>query len=486
MRRPRLMTRLTLRKGFTLQPAPGGVGHLTDTRTGDALVVSPGDFQALLAAGKEFDPTEPQVAAVLPKYRPFYTEALEEAPPGSFYELDIEDAPTVPQIPSIAPVTLERPAVAPAPEPELKELEPLPEPETTEHAAFDPSAAEEFTQPAGLQVPQPAEPVTHDEPLLPLEPLTREEPLQSLEPVTREETLQQAQEPQRTEQVSPAEVQAAIVHAASMGEPSAAPEFAAVPRSTRRPLVRALGGVTLLALAVAATFALRPKGETPLPEVPAVTTVVDAGAPEAIVDAGTPEAVALVPESVIDAGVTAPLVPEPVIDAGALAAETELDAGGAEAPETQWLTAAVQARGRVKMGEVVAGAEGELSWTITEEERVKGKQVIGALARASGEPLPVTASSVGLVKMKQLAGAKVRRGAVLAEIIYFEAWARAQVKGPTPKMGWRCEVSSEALHQRSECKISVVAPKAGGAAVTVAIEPRWFDGATDAVLHFAP
>ena len=138
------------------------------------------------------------------------------------------------------------------------------------------------------------------------------------------------------------------------------------------------------------------------------------------------------------------------------------------------------------MGEVTAGSDGEVSWTIAEEERIKAKQVIGSIAREGGEPVPVTSSSVGLVMIKQPAGEKVKRGAVLAEIIYFEAWAKGTVKSAAPKMGWRCEVSSAALQQQAECKISVVTPKGTGAVVTVAIEPRWFDGATDAVLRFAP
>ena len=58
---------------------------------------------------------------------------------------------------------------------------------------------------------------------------------------------------------------------------------------------------------------------------------------------------------------------------------------------------------------------------------------------------------------------------MLAEIIYFEAWAKGVVRGATPTPAWRCEVVSESLAQ-----------------VTVAIEPRWFDGAADAVLRFAP
>ena len=441
------------------------MGHLTDTRTGDALVVAPSEFQVLSAVGLEFDADQPDVAQVLLKYRPFYVEAVEKSALGAFYELDLEDAPTMPQIPSIAPVTMELAAVAapPAEEEPLPSLELMNEPETTEHPAFEaPPSEEDFTQPRGVGAA-----------LLP----------PPIDPVTREETLEQAQHPQHTEEVSAADVAAAIGSASSMGEPSVAPEFAvSAPRSSARPLVLALAGVTLLVVAVAATFALRPRGETTLPEALNPTTVVDAGVAAVVIDAGVPELVdSGTPEAVVDAGA---MVAEPIIDAGAASATFEVDAGAPD--QTEWLSADVQARGRVKMGEVTAGAEGEVSWTVAEEERVKAKQVIGSVAREGGEPVPVTASSVGLVMLKQPAGAKVKRGAVLAEIFYFEAWAKGTVKGAAPKMGWRCEVSSAALQQQGECKISVVTPKGTGAVVTVAIEPRWFDGATDAVLRFAP
>ena len=107
--------------------------------------------------------------------------------------------------------------------------------------------------------------------------------------------------------------------------------------------------------------------------------------------------------------------------------------------------------------------------------------MLGTLAGA-----PLSAPAVGLTVFKQPSGTSVKRGAVLADIIYFEAWARGVVKGATPTTSWKCQVASAAAQQTAECKISVVAPRGGGAQVTVAIEPRWFDTATDAVLRLAP
>jgi hypothetical protein len=256
-------------------------------------------------------------------------------------------------------------------------------------------------------------------------------------------------------------------------------------------VVLTIVGVSLLALGVAASFLLRPGGDTTQPVPDAVRP------PVAAVDASVPVEAPVRP-TVVDASVPAPVAVRdaglavPVPDAGS-AAPGPHDAGPARIiPDPvlpvggPWVVAEVQARGRVKMAEVTAGTDGTLSWMVAEEQRVKSKQVLGTLEREGGEPQSLTAASVGLVLLKQPSGAVVKRGAVVAEIIYFEAWARSLVRGASPTTSWRCEVSSAAANQRETCKISVVTPKAGGAQVTVAIESRWFDGATDAVLHFAP
>jgi hypothetical protein len=210
----------------------------------------------------------------------------------------------------------------------------------------------------------------------------------------------------------------------------------------------------------------------------------DAGVTVSVRDAGAGEAVAV---SARDAGVAVS-----VRDAGADAvAASARDSGvavvvrDAGAPG-EWLEATVQARGRVKMAEALARADGVVTWVVAPEQRVKTKQVLGKLTRADGTSQDLVADSVGLAMLSLESGATVRSGAVLAEIIYFEAWAKAVVRGAAPTPAWRCEVVSASLAQRADCKISVVTPRAGGAQVTVAIEPRWFDGAADAVLRLAP
>lgn len=434
------MTRLTLRKGFTLQPEPGGSGHLTDTQTGDALLIPAEDYAVLAAAATDgLDPSAPGVVGLLVAYGPFFVKAVEEAEAASFYELNIEDAPTVIEIPSVAPVTVTEVPTAEHSLEAARAAAAEDEPATHEHEPFKPPEQDEpleFTQPAGLLPPEPA-PV----------------------PV-----------PEQGAPAAPSEE---------------APQFAA-PRTSRRPLLLTLVGVTVLGIMVAVTFALRPGGDTaPGPEVPSIASAaLDASTPEQPVDAGE---------------VTAAVTPEPVEveeapDAAVALVEPAVDAGAAVQPEPvieaedpgEWLTAEVTARDRVKMGEVLSPAEGELSWTVEEEQRVKSRQVLGSVTRESGAAAPLTATAVGLAMLKQPAGATVKRGAVLAEIIYWEAWAKGMVRGAVPKTNWRCEVSSAAAKQRADCKISVVSPRSGGAQITVAIEPRWFDNATDAVLRVAP
>lgn len=482
------MTRLTLRKGFSLQPAPQGGGQLTDSRTGDALVIPAADYEALAAMADGLDPG----VDVLDRYGVFFVtvqegRARKDSEPG-FYELDIEDAPTAVNLPSPVP-SIPPVAELPPRESDISRATTLTnvptaqlelevalaararEAETKEHAPPSEGAPTSEAQPGrlSLQLDEAPEVTVTGGPIAPTE---------------QEANLLRALDSHPTEQVSRAEMEAIIAPLAD--EPASAPFVPPTPlppsgvegRPNRRPMLLTLGGVTLLAVGVAASFALRPGGEAtpPVEPPPPVVVVVDASTPEASppVDAGVAEIDAGMPE-VLDAGVVVPVVPEPV-DAGAIA----LDAG-ADAVEAGWLSATVQARGRVKMAEVVAGTEGEVSWTVTDGQRVKSKQALGTVGSQT-----LAASSVGLAMLKQPTGAVVKRGAVLAEIIYFEAWAKGLVRGAVPTTAWRCEVVSEAAQQKADCKVSVVTPKAGGALVMVAIEPRWFDGATDAVLRLAP
>ena len=80
------MTRHVLRKGFSVEEAPGGVGHLVDARTGDALVLTPGELALLSSAGKAgVDTGAAGVAELLARCGPFFVEAGTAAP-HSFYE----------------------------------------------------------------------------------------------------------------------------------------------------------------------------------------------------------------------------------------------------------------------------------------------------------------------------------------------------------------------------------------------------------------
>jgi hypothetical protein len=133
------------------------------------------------------------------------------------------------------------------------------------------------------------------------------------------------------------------------------------------------------------------------------------------------------------------------------------------------------------MADLVAPAEGALAWSTTPEQLVKKGAAVGTVAGT-----PFNAGNVGLVVQKAAEGATVTQGQNLGHIIYFEAYARAQVTGVVPATSWRCEVSSAAAGQKAPCKVTGVAPKGAGYLVTATVEPRWFDDAADAVLRLAP
>jgi len=495
--------RYVLRKGFSLITTPEGVGHLSDVRTGDALVIPEADVAPLTAAMMGgLDPTAPVTAGLLERYRPFLVESQEADAPRGFYELDIEDAPT--STPAVAPIALSA-------EDELRRV----------------------LETARRNTPAPD-----------LDLKTGEQPDASGRFLSQEENLKRALEhseaptPETPASSARDEVAALLDAAAKELEPPRAPVQpapSAPPPSAGRPVGLAIVGVALLIISVVISFVLRSGTDQPLAEV------LDAGAPLAAggdavapaqldagatqVAAGEFDAGAQVASAQLDAGAAqvassqldagAALVGSTKVDAGTTqVASAQLDAGAAQITNTKldagtaqvatakldagttqvatkprsesgWVEATVQARGRVKMAELKAGAEGTLSWSVSEAQRVKSKQQVGAVTKADGSSAPLIAESVGLVMIKQPAGA-VKRGAVLAEIIYFEAWAKGLVKGATPTTEWRCEVTSASANEKADCKVSVVTPKGGSAQVTVAIEPRWFDGATDAVLRLAP
>lgn len=258
----------------------------------------------------------------------------------------------------------------------------------------------------------------------------------------------------------------------ALGDAGVAPAMeGSVPAPKSRAMMFVGAGVVVLVLGVAATLALRPGDDSPKPMV----ETPDAGVVAVVKE--TPPTPTPVPE-VVDAGaavvaVKPPDQPKPPPDQ---------PKPPPEQPKSEWSEGAVSARGRVKMASVSAQADGTLSWSVTDGQRVKTKQALGTLT--TEKELPVVAENVGLVMFKQGAG-PVKKGSVLADIIYFEAWAKAVVK-VTPTSAWKCEIASAAKGQSAPCHISVVTPKAGGAQLTVAVEPMWFDDAGDAVVRVAP
>ena len=261
------MTRHVLRKGFSLDALPGGVGHLTDSRTGDVLVVPAADLPALISAVTEG--TEP-----LALYAPFFVATNESADSG-FYELDIEDAPTGVHLPSVAPV-IDRASAPTLTNVSTAQLELEVALANARRAAAEQPIPSEAGLPASIESPTDEHPSF--ELKLPADELESTIPHGEAVPagpdLSQDENLRQALEAHPTEQVSRADVQAILDEAAhgiaSTDTPGPAPAA-----KSRKPLVFTVAGVLLLAAGVAATFALRPGGEPqPTIEIPMPTRVV--------------------------------------------------------------------------------------------------------------------------------------------------------------------------------------------------------------------
>lgn len=410
------MRRYVFRRGFSLQPTQTGVGHLTDTRTGDALVVPMADATVLAAAAKEgLDPQLPLVADILARYGLFLMEA-----------------PAFESAADELKLALEAMAQSAAPEFPLEGERPGP-------SGLFLSQEENLRQ--ALQKKQASEP----------EPESLNPPM----PVAVVEV------PIPVEVPAPAPVPAKIPLIAT---PLVSPTLVTIPSSkahlpahpSRRPVGITVLAVVVLLAGVVTSFLLRASKEAP--------EVSDEAIPEP----------SLQHEDAATASVT--------IDAGIIASAPTLVV---PTPKDilKWHEVPVQARGRVTMGEVVAAADGTVKWTVSEGKRVKSKQKLGTLTRKAGAEQPITADAVGVALLKQPSLTVVKRGTVLAEVVYFEAWGRAIVRGFEPDSHWRCEVVSAEVQERADCRVSVIAPRSGGIQVTVAVEPRWFDTASDAVLR---
>lgn len=438
------MPRSVFRPGFSLQRTQSGVGHLTDLRTRDALLIPAPQVALLMTAGTGgLDHDAVGATELLERFGAFLVAAPEAPAPrqASFAELDLRDAPGGSE--------------------EIddgRHLKEALEASAALQAISRATAHEEPTPEAVLEQMEEPEPATEELPLPP-------KPDSAASLLSEEENLRQALHGHEAQVAffsanPPAQETEARPPSAPVAAPSSTLENIPALVPNRRPIALTAIGITLLVLSVVVSFVLRPSAESmPVPQElpqPNTPTAPDAGVPLETLRADLP---------------VQPVAPAP---------------RAAETGKKPWRELAVQAKGRVKMGTTPAPAEGLLTWTVESGQRVKAKQEVGTITPPTGSPHPVEVNAVGLVMPKQPSGSKVKKGANLADIVYFEAWGRAPVRGVVPQDSWRCEVASASAAQRADCRISVVTARQGGAQVTFTVEPMWFDESTDAVLRLAP
>ncbi|HME91833.1 MAG TPA: hypothetical protein VKE49_10440 [Myxococcaceae bacterium] len=156
--------------------------------------------------------------------------------------------------------------------------------------------------------------------------------------------------------------------------------------------------------------------------------------------------------------------------------------GGINAPQTagEWITAKIENRGRVTMGEVLAAVDGTISWKASPQQRVRRGEIVGSIQpRGGGEPVSLKAPKDGLLIPKDVKQTEARRDEQLALIVYHEAYLQASVRDASPEPGWTCEVFQQGSGAKADCKIITVAKRGVKYFVTATTEPMWFDTADD-------
>lgn len=312
--------------------------------------------------------------------------------------------------------------------------------EATEPATTFLSQAENLKQALAQQAPQASAP----EVTLPPELLSL--PAESAPEQEAKAPLARITQPQRATQLAAAQSE--------------------LQRSARKPVVLTALGIGLLVLGLVWSVVLKPDADSPPPPPPA-------GPPPEVAAPQPEETPALPP----------PTPPEPSPTVG----ETAEPTAAVDASVTvDWIRAELVGRGRVKMSQLVATKSGKVQWDIENTQRVKAKQPVGTLVAVGETPQPLTSSTVGLVMQKQLSGAAVKKGNVLAELVYMEAWGKVFIRQSQVEPSWRCRVESPSTHLQAECRILLLTARPDGTHVTVAVEPLWFDNAPDVAIFFAP
>jgi len=149
-----------------------------------------------------------------------------------------------------------------------------------------------------------------------------------------------------------------------------------------------------------------------------------------------------------------------------------------------WVTTKIENRGRVTMGELLAPADGNVSWKASPQQRVRRGEIVGSLQpHGDGEELLLKAPKDGLFMPKPRDKTEVKKDEQLAAIVYHEAYLQASVADASPEPGWPCEVFQQGSGTKASCKIITVVKRGAKHFVTATTEPTWFDTADDARLR---
>ncbi len=186
--------------------------------------------------------------------------------------------------------------------------------------------------------------------------------------------------------------------------------------------------------------------------------------------------------SIPDAGLPTPI-------ARAALERPALPDAGARADEAPgvWIAAKIENRGRVTMGELIAPADGIVSWKASANQRVRRGESIGKLQEKDGSgERSLVAPKDGLFIPKVGNRSAVTESEKLAAIVYHEAYLQALVADAQPEPTWSCEIYHASSSGKASCKIVEVVKRGSKSFVTATTEPIWFDTADDARVRLSP
>ena len=126
----------------------------------------------------------------------------------------------------------------------------------------------------------------------------------------------------------------------------------------------------------------------------------------------------------------------------------------------------------MKLGEIKAPSGGIVSWSTAPRMRVRRGESVGAIALPGGREAKLTAPKDGLLMTRVAEQGRTKKAAIVAAVVFHQAFLQGMAHSGTPTREWSCEVVSEAANQRAPCKITKVTRRSAGYHVTATADPR--------------